>query len=457
MLVFSSIAPLPPNSRFAQLNAVRPSLFSSLDFFADKYCASMSFGAHSRWRRSSSSSKGRVGGGSRAQEVSYDGMHLGSHKAQQLLLMLSRLVMLRRLKADVLSLPPKRREVLLVENVRLGDTPSLSAGLAASAKEVRRMMKLMTMSTKGVDDGNEAEEEEEEDEDEDEEARSGDRSDGRENDYHGEDEAGLGSEKNDNRSSADADVDADVDVDVDVYANVDQEKHPRDCQIRRRAASPTSLPGPRAAVQTALVRGPGSDASTSSVMGLFTATARAKTGAVIGILKTMLGVDTKAAAVSQSVASSTSTSAASASSSSSPSSSLTGPAPLTKVLVFAHHRFMLDAVQSFLRHHGVRHIRIDGATPPSQRQQLANAFQTDPAVRVGLLSISAAGVGLTLTAAHTALFTELTWTPAMLLQAEDRIYRIGQTKPVRIVYVVALNTLDDVIWPILVRIMFAIT
>ena len=47
--------------------------------------------------------------------------------------------------------------------------------------------------------------------------------------------------------------------------------------------------------------------------------------------------------------------------------------------------------------------------------------------------------------------TELHWTPALLLQAEDRAHRIGQIKEVRVEYLVANHTLDDVLWPLIQR------
>jgi len=45
-------------------------------------------------------------------------------------------------------------------------------------------------------------------------------------------------------------------------------------------------------------------------------------------------------------------------------------------------------------------------------------LQESEKVRVAVLSIKAAGMGLTLTAASTVVFGELTWTPGDIVQAE---------------------------------------
>lgn len=118
-----------------------------------------------------------------------------------------------------------------------------------------------------------------------------------------------------------------------------------------------------------------------------------------------------------------------------------------KFLVFAHHQCVLDAAEQACNKAKVEYIRIDGSTPVGERHGLCQAFQAeDSNVRVAVLSIKAAGAGLTLTAASTVVFAEYTWVPGDLKQAEDRAHRIGQKNTVNIIYLHARNTVDDIIW-----------
>ena len=78
-----------------------------------------------------------------------------------------------------------------------------------------------------------------------------------------------------------------------------------------------------------------------------------------------------------------------------------------------------------------------------KRQDYVKQFQNDPRVRVALLSTTAAGVAITLTASSCVWFAELYWTPGLLIQAEDRCHRIGQKEDVTVNYFVANDTLDD--------------
>ncbi|KAH8915110.1 hypothetical protein BT69DRAFT_1272217 [Atractiella rhizophila] len=51
--------------------------------------------------------------------------------------------------------------------------------------------------------------------------------------------------------------------------------------------------------------------------------------------------------------------------------------------------------------------------------------------------------GLNLTAASQVVLLDPWWQSAIEQQAIDRVYRIGQTKPVRVIQMVAENTVED--------------
>ncbi|NXD78762.1 SMAL1 protein, partial [Halcyon senegalensis] len=120
-----------------------------------------------------------------------------------------------------------------------------------------------------------------------------------------------------------------------------------------------------------------------------------------------------------------------------------------KFLVFAHHKIVLDAVVAELEKKHVEYIRIDGSTPSAERQSLCHKFQFSEKQVVAVLSLTAANMGLTLSAADLVVFAELFWNPGILIQAEDRAHRIGQTSSVNVHYLVAKGTADDYLWPMI--------
>ncbi|KFW07403.1 DNA annealing helicase and endonuclease ZRANB3, partial [Eurypyga helias] len=122
-----------------------------------------------------------------------------------------------------------------------------------------------------------------------------------------------------------------------------------------------------------------------------------------------------------------------------------------KFLVFAHHLSMLQACTEAVIETKVRYIRIDGSVPSAERIHLVNQFQKDPDTRVAILSIQAAGQGLTFTAATHVVFAELYWDPGHIKQAEDRAHRIGQCSSVNIHFLIAKGTMDTLMWAMLNR------
>ncbi|XP_059962600.1 SWI/SNF-related matrix-associated actin-dependent regulator of chromatin subfamily A-like protein 1 isoform X2 [Mesoplodon densirostris] len=117
-----------------------------------------------------------------------------------------------------------------------------------------------------------------------------------------------------------------------------------------------------------------------------------------------------------------------------------------KFLVFAHHKVVLDAVTNELERKRVKHIRIDGSTSSADREGLCQQFQLSEGPAVAVLSITAANMGLTFSSADLVVFAELFWNPGVLMQAEDRVHRIGQSSSVGIHYLVARGTADDYLW-----------
>ena len=75
-----------------------------------------------------------------------------------------------------------------------------------------------------------------------------------------------------------------------------------------------------------------------------------------------------------------------------------------KIIIFAHHHQVMDQIENFIKTQNIEYIRIDGTTAQQTRIKKIKAFQEDFLVRVALLSITAAGIGITLTAASTIIF-----------------------------------------------------
>jgi SNF2-related domain/Family of unknown function (DUF6011)/Helicase conserved C-terminal domain len=118
-----------------------------------------------------------------------------------------------------------------------------------------------------------------------------------------------------------------------------------------------------------------------------------------------------------------------------------------KIVVFAHHLDVIEALMAAFPGSAM----VSGLEPNLAKRDAAVArFQNDPACRVFIGGIKAAGVGLTLTAASHVVFAELDWTPGGVTQAEDRCHRIGQKNMVLVQHLVFDGSLDSRIAKIIV-------
>lgn len=106
------------------------------------------------------------------------------------------------------------------------------------------------------------------------------------------------------------------------------------------------------------------------------------------------------------------------------------------LVVFSAHRAPIDALRG-----REGWAVITGDESAEQRTAVVEAFQAGR-LRGVALTIQAGGVGLTLTRAHSELFVDCAWTPALNEQAEDRCCRIGQHSPVTVTRLVAAHAMD---------------
>ena len=109
------------------------------------------------------------------------------------------------------------------------------------------------------------------------------------------------------------------------------------------------------------------------------------------------------------------------------------------LVVFFTHRIIGKKLHE---HFKKQSVIVMGDTPQWARQEYVDQFQAGK-VRLFLGNVKAAGVGLTLTAASNVAFLELGWTPGEMVQAEDRVHRIGQKDAVNAWYLMCENTIED--------------
>ena len=111
-----------------------------------------------------------------------------------------------------------------------------------------------------------------------------------------------------------------------------------------------------------------------------------------------------------------------------------------KVLIFCVQKKLQEALSCSLgRIYGLTIPVINGDTkassktnPEETRLGLINEFSQQPGFGICILSPIAAGAGLNIAAANHVIHLERHWNPAKENQATDRVYRIGQTRTVKV-------------------------
>ncbi len=108
-----------------------------------------------------------------------------------------------------------------------------------------------------------------------------------------------------------------------------------------------------------------------------------------------------------------------------------------KLVVFAHHqevvRWLADEFHAPFIKSGVSN---------KKKMEIIDDFQDNPKTKLVIINMKSGGLGLTITAASSAAFVEIGWSPSDMRQAIDRLHRKGQKNVVNAYYLLAEDTVE---------------
>ncbi len=117
-----------------------------------------------------------------------------------------------------------------------------------------------------------------------------------------------------------------------------------------------------------------------------------------------------------------------------------------RVVLFTNYTSVVNAYKNMFQE---KAVILDGRVKIEDRHKIVEDFQANKGASIVLANFKVGSVGINLTAAEVAIINDLPWDPATLAQAEDRIFRIGQTKPVTIYFPIYDETIDDIMFKLI--------
>ncbi|KKA27068.1 hypothetical protein TD95_005386 [Thielaviopsis punctulata] len=117
-----------------------------------------------------------------------------------------------------------------------------------------------------------------------------------------------------------------------------------------------------------------------------------------------------------------------------------------RALVFSKFSMVIDILSYTLNRDGIPHCQLTGQSAVGDRQAEINRFQKNADIPVFLLTTGAGGTGINLTAANKVIIFDMSSNPQDDKQAENRAHRLGQTRPVEVIHLIARNTVEELIY-----------
>ncbi len=114
-----------------------------------------------------------------------------------------------------------------------------------------------------------------------------------------------------------------------------------------------------------------------------------------------------------------------------------------KLVIFARFIPEIESIKELAKEMKLEYSCITGDIKIEKRGEMVNQFQNDENIKLFIAQIQTAGLGITLTAADTAVFYSLDYNYANYSQAVARIHRIGQKNTCTYINLIANGTIDS--------------
>ncbi|EGT39315.1 hypothetical protein CAEBREN_01708 [Caenorhabditis brenneri] len=128
-----------------------------------------------------------------------------------------------------------------------------------------------------------------------------------------------------------------------------------------------------------------------------------------------------------------------------------------KILIFSQNLTALDMLEEILRKRQIaekddkygerweknrNYLRLDGTTSGADREKLINRFNSEPGLRLFLISTRAGSLGINLVSANRCIIIDACWNPCHDAQAVCRVYRYGQQKKTFVYRLIMDNSME---------------
>uniref|UniRef100_A0A2K6WAG2 Uncharacterized protein n=1 Tax=Onchocerca volvulus TaxID=6282 RepID=A0A2K6WAG2_ONCVO len=115
-----------------------------------------------------------------------------------------------------------------------------------------------------------------------------------------------------------------------------------------------------------------------------------------------------------------------------------------RILMFCQMTSLMTIMEDYLNYREFKYLRLDGSTKPDERGQLLELYNApNSEYFIFMLSTRAGGLGLNLQTADTVIIFDSDWNPHQDMQAQDRAHRIGQSREVRVLRLVTVNSIEE--------------